>query len=972
MAMRMLQPWWLLSLLVLLPWIWWVSRRSWTDLGPVRWWASHLLRALVLILLVAALAGLQWLDRHDRMAVIYALDRSLSIPARFEEQLLRFIQENSQQRKQESGDQVGLLVFGGTASLELPSEPKPMVLERIFSIVDRDSSDIAGALRLASAAFPEHVQKRVVLISDGNQTQGDALAEALEAKAAGVSVDVLPITYNYQREFMAERVDMPSTVQEGERFEARLYLNASQAAEGTLWLTRNGRRLQEQRVQLTPGRNLYSFQETLNEPGFYSYEVVLEVDGDSVPQNNRAIGYTSVRGRPRMLLVESDPAQAQPLIDALRQIEGEIVLLPVDRIPETLAQLQDFDLVLMSNVSAGSLSIRQMRMLQSAARDFGVGIVAIGGDESFTAGGYRGTPLEEMLPVSMDLSSKKVLPSGALVLIMHTTEFPGGNDWARQTALASLEALGPRDQLGVLLWAGQEQWLFPVGPVGDKAEKGGMIQRMNPGDMPDFDATLEMAHKALKETQAHLKHIIVFSDGDPSGPALALLDRITADKITVSTVMIGPHPGTNGPEKMAEIAQRGKGRYWDVRRPEDLPQIFIKEAAVILKSSIFEEPFTPEIHTYTEPLRGLDGFPQMLGYVATSPKPRAELALVSEKGDPLLAHWQYGLGRTVAFTSDAKARWAAPWMGWPNYGKFWAQVSRWAFRQLQSSDFEALVEVQGTEGKLRVDALDERGNYLNFLELKGRVVDPDGESREILLEQSGPGQYEAVFPAGKVGAYMVNLVQEAGGQVVSTQVVGTAQAYSPEFQALEASTGTLEQIAQATDGQVLDSLGNPFEHDRRVTEVPKDLMERLLIWALILFLLDVGVRRVMLERSQWLAIRAWCLRWIPTRKTAERDEALSLLLERKAALRRQSTRPAVERPQAAAAPEPAVGKAPSRRKAAGKSTGVKPKAPKPVVPPEEAEPTEPSAADPRAEEGATSFTQQLLEAKKRAREKRGL
>jgi hypothetical protein len=182
----------------------------------------------------------------------------------------------------------------------------------------------------------------------------------------------------------------------------------------------------------------------------------------------------------------------------------------------------------------------------------------------------------------------------------------------------------------------------------------------------------------------------------------------------------------------------------------------------------------------------------------------------------------------------------------------------------------------------------------------------------------------------------------------------------------------LEQIAQATDGQVLDSLGNPFEHDRRVTEVPKDLMERLLIWALILFLLDVGVRRVMLERSQWLAIRAWCLRWIPTRKTAERDEALSLLLERKAALRRQSTRPAVERPQAAAAPEPAVSKAPSRRKAAGKSTGVKPKAPKPVVPPEEAEPTEPSAADPRTEEGATSFTQQLLEAKKRAREKRGL
>jgi hypothetical protein len=392
-----------------------------------------------------------------------------------------------------------------------------------------------------------------------------------------------------------------------------------------------------------------------------------------------------------------------------------------------------------------------------------------------------------------------------------------------------------------------------------------------------------------------------------------------------------------------------------------------------LKSSIFEEPFTPEVYTYTEPLRGLDGFPQMLGYVATSPKPRAELALVSEKGDPLLAHWQYGLGRTVAFTSDAKARWASPWLGWPNFGKFWTQIARWTFRRLLSSDFEAVVEVDGTEGRIRVDALDERGNFLNFLDLKGRVVDPDGESREVLLEQTGPGQYEATFPAGKVGAYMVNLVQQDAGQVVSTQVAGTAQSYSPEFQALQADSGLLEQIADRTGGIVLDSVGDPFEHDRQVTEVPKDLLEGLLIWALILFLADVGVRRVMIERSQLQAAWAWVLKWVPRRQAAERDESMSVLLERKAALRRQTARQPRQEPAGEQAQKKTAAKAPPKRK---------PRAKKPV--PDDAGKIEkpgvskPDAAEkekPEPEAGAgdsSSFTQQLLEAKKRAREKRGL
>ena len=955
MNLRLTQPWWLL-LLALLPWVWWVTRRSWAELGPVRRPLSLALRMLLLAVMIAALGGLQWLERHDALAVIYALDRSLSIPAQYEQELLRYVSENAALRDEAREDHVGLLVFGGTASLELPAEPKAMLAQRIFSVVTREATDLAGALRLASAAFPEHVQKRVVLISDGNATQGDVLAEVREARAAGISVDVVPVIYRYEREVMVERVEIPGQVQQGERFDARIYVDAARPATARLWLTRNGRRMDAQEVQLVPGKNVFSLEQTLEEAGFYRYEVFLDSADDAVPQNNRALGYTSVAGEPRILYVESEPEQAGPLLSALQQIRSEIVFLAVDRMPDSLAELQDFDVIVLGNVSAGSLSMRQMRMLQSAARDFGVGVVVIGGNDSFTAGGYRGTPLEEMLPVSMDLSSKKVQPSGALVLIMHTTEFPGGNDWARQTALASLEALGPRDQMGVLLWAGQEQWLFDVQPVGDKLRLGRLIQGMAPGDMPDFDTTLDMAHQALVRVQAHLKHIVVFSDGDPTPPSPELVNQIVADKITVSTVMIGPHPGTNGPEKMNEIAQWGRGRYWDVRRPEDLPQIFIKEAAVILKSSIFEEPFQPQLVDATEPLRGVAGYPPLRGYVATTPKPRADVPLVSDKSDPVLAHWQYGLGRTVAFTSDAKPKWASAWIGWDQFAKFWTQIARWSFRRLDPSSFDARVEVQGTEGRVAVDALDERGNFLNFLTLLAYVVDPDGQRQEVALEQTGPGQYEGRFAAGKVGAYIVNLAQLDGGQVKASQVVGTALAYSPEFRALAADTGALRQIAEGTGGRVLDRADSPFEHDRVESEVPRPLFDRLLAAAIMLLLVDVGVRRVMLEPAQVARVAGLVAFWRRGRRPVERDRAMTVLLEKKEEIRRRGAR----RPAGLGGPPAAAGPAPEPPPKVERGRRAAPQQREAPPPPE-----------PPTPEPDVSYTKKLLEAKRRAQRERG-
>lgn len=284
-----------------------------------------------------------------------------------------------------------------------------------------------------------------------------------------------------------------------------------------------------------------------------------------------------------------------------------------------------------------------MRLVESGVRDFGIGLVCIGGDNAFAAGGYRNTPLEAALPIDMELSSKKVLPSGALVLVMHGMEFGNGNQISRDIGVAALDSLGPQDEMGVLLWDGTERWLFPLQKVGDKKALARQIAGMSQGDLPNFQGLMQMGHDALKASTANLKHMIVFSDGDPNAPTDELMKAIVGLKVTVSTVMIGGHVQ---PATMERMAGMGNGRFYDVKSPAQLPQIFIKEAAVILKSAIFEEPFKPQVVAQSEVIRGINPgeFPTLRGYVSASGKPRAEVPIVSEKGDPILAHWQYGLG----------------------------------------------------------------------------------------------------------------------------------------------------------------------------------------------------------------------------------------------------------------------------------------------------------------------------------------
>jgi uncharacterized membrane protein len=959
MSFQFAHPFYLLLLAPSLAWVIWFAWKSDVQVSPWRRWTALGIRTVVLVALVLALAGLQWLRPVEGMNVFFALDRSDSIPSPQQEAAKDYVNRISKEKQRV--DKVGVIVFGSEASIE--SSPNAAVdLQKIQAVVGTERTDLAAAIRLATAAFPETGQKRLVVMSDGNENVGDAMSAVLAARPLGVTVDVVPMGVVRANDVSVQKLEVPPKLKEGQVFDVRIFIQADRATPATVRLFRDDQYLGEQKVELSAGKNLFTFPQTLPQPGFYKYDVQVDAPGDPLPQNNRAASFATVRGKPRILIISADPEQDRQLADALKSPSVNVILAGIKDFPNSIAEMQSYDSIFISNVSAGDLGLDRERLLESAVRDFGVGLVCVGGDQTYAAGGYRGTPLEETLPVSMELDSKKVLPSGAVVLVMHGMEFAQGNETARLCAQGVLAALGPSDEMGVLLWDGTEHWVFELQKVGDKKKLARLIAGMNQGDMPSFQGVLEKAHTALQKSTANLKHIIVFSDGDPQAPTDKLMQDIVADRITVSTVLISGHSPADTMEWMAE---HGKGRFYNVTSPDDLPQIFIKETAVVLKSAIYEDPFQPQVRSMSEVVRGIapTEYPKLLGYVATSPKPRAETPLWTDKGDPLLAHWQFGLGRAVAFTSDAKARWAKIWLDWDKYRQFWSQIGQWSMRRLENADFTTEVGVDKGEGLINVEALDEQGNFRNFLNLQAVVASPKGERQVVHLEQTGPGHYEARFPTKEVGAYLINLMDLKNGQVQGSQVIGTSVNYSPEFNTPEPNLNLLRRIAEAGGGKMLDPANptlNPFSHDRRKTFQPRDLWESLLQFAIILFTVDVGVRRIQIGREEWLratqALERWLFFWRGVPRPPEAQESLEALLARRQQVRSQQTAPASE-----ARPDLFRPERPAEMPLPGEEA--------PVAPP--AQPSAPSAASPKPPiEPPPSTTSRLLEAKRRAQRRK--
>ncbi|HEY1171232.1 MAG TPA: VWA domain-containing protein [Verrucomicrobiae bacterium] len=964
MNIQFTTPYWLWALVPGAVWVLWLAIKSDAQLSPWRRWLVTSLRLMILLCLVLALAGIQWKQPKEGLNVFFLLDRSQSVSPEQQERALKYVNETAKGKT--LSDRGGVIVFGAGASIE--TMPNPVVeLPQVQAVISPERTDLGAAIRLAAAALPEHGQRRLVVLSDGNENSGDAMAAVLAAKPLGVTVDVVPLSLSRGGDVSVQKLTLPSKLKVGQAFEVKILLHSDREKAASVRLFRNDQLLGEQPVQLTQGKNLFAFPQKLEEAGFYNYQIQVDVPGDTIPQNNKATSFASVRGDPTLLLVSADPAQDANLAEALRSSKLTVKHVAVEGFPETLAEMQSYDSIFISNIASGDLTMDMLKLLEIAVRDFGVGLVCVGGDQTYAAGAYRGTPLETILPVDVELSSKKVLPPGALVLVIDKSGSMDGEklELVKSAAIGAVRALGDSDYVAVIAFDGQPVVVAEMQKASNRTKIERSISGIVSGGGTAMYPPMVRAYEMLHETRASLKHVIVLTDGESQpGDFEGITKKMAAEKMTVSTVAAGEY--IDG-ALLQSIANAGKGRFYHVRNPTQIPQVFIKETAVILKSAISEEPFQPRMVASTEVVRGFGNgeFPTLLGHVATEPKSRAELALVTGTGDPLLAHWNFGLGRSVAFTSDAKPRWAKNWMGWSKYRQFWSQVAQWSLRKLESANFNAEMTVEKGDGVLTVEAMDDKGDFQNFLNLEATVVSPKGDRQRVRLEQTAPGHYEVRFPTKEVGAYVAQLSQMKDGNVMAGQVVGTAVNYSPEFEATETNIRLMQQLAEAGEGRVINpqlNSDNPFVHDRVKTFQPVDLWEWLLKAAILLFPFDVGLRRIHLDKEEWMkataTLRRWIFFWKPQgHRPQEADESLAALLNRRDQVRatQKPAEPVVVNPGMFQPKEPVIIRAPKKE-------------PKTVVEGEGASEVGTGAKTDKVDD--TTTTSRLLEAKKRAQKRR--
>ncbi len=862
-------------------WSWWMHRHSITDMGTQRKRLALGLRIIVLALVILALAGLKFVRKSDSLSVIFLMDASKSIRDDQKEQEIRFVQDAA--RSMRKNDTAGVVTYGKDPDQKvIPEVNKPFKLDSLHHSGATNATNIAQAID-AALAMPTPVGSAVkfVLLSDGNENVGSALASLPSLTAKHVTVDSVVLPSSLKKEALIDKMVLPSRVKIGEPFQVKVITSALNAQRGRLTLRRDGQPVGTARdVDMPAGKRVHTFDVHIDKPGFYRFESQLETDAanDTILENNKGLGFVSVRGKPQVLYI-ADSAERVPFLQqALKGQNIDVAYLPPAATPTSPAAFQMFDSVILSDVPRLVFSQAQMQAIQVSTRDFGVGFGMIGGVNSFGAGRYRDTPIEETLPVTLEVKKQKRLPSVAVVLVIEDLEIPSSVNMSKEAAKALVELLDPMDEIGVLDCNGfggfsrgggvpggaGGTWRVPLQHVTDRASIQSTIDTLeNMGDPPSYDPYLLEAATKLQASEAKIKHIIFLGDGDAAyegmgGTINSAMAKVRNMGITVSSVATAADQ--QGIAYMAQIARDGGGHSYVADQPGDLPRILLKDQQTISAPPIIEEPFTPRQMPGDEVITGIGGMPPLLGYNIATPKSTASVSLTSHRNDPVLATWRYGLGRSMAFMSDDKNRWAIQWLPWSGYGQFWAQAIRWTMRSFTPSDFQTQVNMEGTRGHVTVTAIDKDGKFVNRLNFKARVASPEMDSSkplELDVRQTGPGTYEAWFDAGQIGTYLVNVVREVPGKAAEMTVSGLVVPYSPEYRDLQANDYLMTQLAQAGGGAVAANPAEAFGGNRPVLYKPTDLTQWLLALALLLFPVDVGVRRLALEKSDFQRALEW-------------------------------------------------------------------------------------------------------------------
>jgi uncharacterized membrane protein len=871
----------MLGVALLAPYFLWMIGRSLADLP----WPQRILSALLRIAFVALLAlGLSRLAQtatESRVATVYLVDVSESVP---DEAIGDAEAAITQALKDKPKDAlVRVVTFAKRPRVvDLAEDQKTCPkLERhdVLPSAAKDApgakartglgaaSDMQAAIGLAYGQFPAGYIRRMVLYSDGVQTDGDLLAEAQRAKGFGVKLYAVPYTRPVPGEVAVRELRAPDKVRIGEPFtlHASVFSSRPQKVRFTL---KQGEAINGldgvREVDLKAGENDIPFKSVVRVAGEVTYGLDMsDAKEDRFKENNRVSVSLAVPGRPTVLYAEGNPARANYLSSALSAQEFDVDVRGPREMPSSIRELERYDFVILSDAPAEAVSLTQQDAIEQYVRDLGGGFLFAGGESGYSLGGWQHSTIERVLPVRMDAEKKRDEPVVAMSLVIDRSGSMSGLplEMAKAAAKATADTLSGDDLLEVIAFDSLPKKIVRMTAAKHRARIQNDISRIEPGGGTEIFPAVDAAYQSLTSTRAKRKHVILLTDGQASHNGIKdLVQAMVAEGITVSTVGLG---GGVDEGLLRMMAETGGGRFHKARDPQELPRIFTRETELVSRNSAVEDYFQPKVTGSADFLRGVDmgSAPLLHGYVATRMKPAPAVQLLaSENDEPILARWRVGLGWSVAWTSDVKNLWAVEWLRWPGYGQFWGQLVREHMRTRRRQELTMKAELDAATGKVRahIDAIGGDDRFQNGLDAKLTVrgPEPNGETKQVPMKQTAPGRYESEFPLDRYGSFLLHgvlekQVDDPGGK--GTKTVQMAESfghvqnpYPREYLAFEPDRKTLEEAARLTGGGVDVPAAKVFDAQGESVKYHQDLWPRFVLAAVVVYLIDLFLRRVRL------------------------------------------------------------------------------------------------------------------------------
>ncbi|MFN7997608.1 MAG: VWA domain-containing protein [Bryobacteraceae bacterium] len=690
-------------------------------------------------------------------------------------------------------------------------------------------TNLEAAVREGVATIPAGLIPRALLISDGNENLGAVTRAIWQAQQRGVPIDVIPMTGRPRPRLVLESVSMPAQVFSGERFPLDITLTSPVAGRADVEISAEGRSLGTSRVDLNPGANQFRAHASVNTAG--AIELAGTVQGSGLGEAHFVSALTL--RRPRVLLVSKDPAEAETHLNRTLSANQFDIDRSTSGLPD---KLSDYQLVVFNNWDMENIPEVRKTEIEDYVKQGG-GLLWIAGERNVYVEKKQEDALERSLPAK--LAPPRSPEGTAVVLIIDKSSSMEGKkmELARLAAIGVVENLRPVDQVGVLIFDNSFQWSVPLRHAEDRASIKRLISGITPDGGTQIAPALTEAYRKILPSRAVYKHIVLLTDGiSEEGDSMTLAREAVPNHVTISTVGLGQDVNRAFLEKVAQYSQ---GKSYFLNDPSGLEQIVLRDVKEHTGSTAVEKDIHPVVVNRAEILDGvgIEQAPALRGYVRFTARPTADLVLRADPEDPLLVRWQYGLGRSAVFASDAKNRWAANWVTWPGFDKLWANIFRDLLPHAQAS--EATAEYDRASNELVVDYRLGRNVPEPAALPDIYAFGPNGFQSPLKVTKMAGSHYRARLAIGdRQGLFRVRPLAES-------RVFPEVGFYRQEDEMLEYGSNEqlLHQVAAATGGRYNPPLNTVFSASGRSIPATMELWPGLLALAILLNVAELFVRK---------------------------------------------------------------------------------------------------------------------------------